>query len=118
LTSPPAKQIAFIKAMNHLHDVMMPDLTNFAREKKGARGKRMTNSVAGKGDINWEGRGSPGSDEEVDWKKKQRISGGKSEKSAQTASEDDSAVEAPPRKAVKKVHVVSHNKESDNSSSG
>jgi hypothetical protein len=119
----PRKRSAAIKASNHLHNVMMPDLLNYTQEKKrGFKGKESDRISAG--DRSWESSAAAGkgrkrpsdasadrqSSDEGERKRKRKISvGGGPKNVAQVESENEGEEEeVRPRKVAKKVRVVSY----------
>lgn len=107
-TTPP-KRSAAVKAASALHDVMMPDLMNYAQEKKrGFKGKDI-DRVGSTEKSNGKSKKRPSDateglsgDEEAERKKKRRLSSGGKKKKPVSDEGDESEAENRANKVAKK----------------
>lgn len=107
-TTPP-KRSAAVKAASALHDVMMPDLMNYAQEKKrGFKGKDI-DRVGSTEKSNGKSKKRPSDateglsgDEEAERKKKRRLSSGGKKKKPVSDEDDESEAENRANKVAKK----------------
>lgn len=123
--STPPKRAAHLRASAHLHDVMMPDVLNYAQEKKrGFKGKdserisaarnEKTNSRGKKRLSDATDRGQSSDEEQAERKKKRKISTGATRKiSTKMPSDDESEVENAVKAAGKKVRITLVDAEGD-----
>lgn len=113
MTRTPSKRSAHIKAASNLHDVMMPDLMNYAQEKKrkfkGKESDRVSSEpISGKSRKRTSDANDPQSsdDEVAERKKKRRISTGNSKKVHNAPSDSESEAPNLARKGLKKTRIV------------